>query len=242
MSAITTKFVTDHQLTNEMSIEDFSQYAPEMRNLLGDDREKRRQARNRLQKGYKFSKEQAFALIPDQRIGWYISQILVLKESEAEVNISLVSDNAPEGETIRETAQRIMRDSLGEKEVKLIAKALAETSPNPVACTSSLSRLRKELRKLNAPKAIIEATKIPGITTLSNKIQKEKSLLCEDEGIHYSDHFSLESVKERLDMYDVSKAPGLQALADVTIMLCIRPAEIKILRISNEGVTGYAKN
>ncbi|POG82019.1 hypothetical protein GLOIN_2v1502016 [Rhizophagus irregularis DAOM 181602=DAOM 197198] len=43
-------------------------------------------------------------------------------------------------------------------------------------------------------------------------------------------------------MYNVSKALGLQALADVTIMLCIRPAEIKTLRISNEGVTGYAKN
>ena len=43
-------------------------------------------------------------------------------------------------------------------------------------------------------------------------------------------------------MYDVSKAPDLQALADVTIMLCIRPAEIKTLRISNRGVTGYAKN
>ena len=40
MSAITTKFVTDHQLTNEMSIEELSQYVPEMRDLLGDDREK----------------------------------------------------------------------------------------------------------------------------------------------------------------------------------------------------------
>ena len=33
-----------------------------------------------------------------------------------------------------------------------------------------------------------------------------------------------------------------QALADVMIMLCICPAEIKNLRISNGGVTGYAKN
>ncbi|GES74423.1 hypothetical protein GLOIN_2v1778880 [Rhizophagus clarus] len=248
MSAITTKFVTDHQLTNEMSIEELGQYAPEMRDLLGDDREKRRQARNRLQKGYNFSKEQAFALVPSQRTGRTKNQV-VPKEgvSEAEVNICCtksacqVSDIIPEGEIIRETAQRIMRDSLSEKEVKLIAKAIAETSPNPVACTSSLSRLRKELRKLNAPKAIIEATKIPGITTLSNKIQKEKSLLCEDEGIHYLDHFSLESVKERLDSYDVSNTPDKQALADVMIMLCIRPAEIKDLRISNGGNEERAK-
>ncbi|PKY36601.1 hypothetical protein RhiirB3_459597, partial [Rhizophagus irregularis] len=88
MSAITTKFVTDHQFTNEMSIEELSQYALEMRDLLGDDREKRCQARNRLQKG------------TDPR------------GLEAEVNISLVSENAPEGETIREMAQRIVWDNL----------------------------------------------------------------------------------------------------------------------------------
>ncbi|PKY21336.1 hypothetical protein RhiirB3_385601, partial [Rhizophagus irregularis] len=117
MSAIATKFVTNHQLTNEMSIEELSQYAPEMRNFLGDDKKKRRQARNHLQKEYKFSKGQAFALIPDQRIERYISQVLILEklELEAEVNISLVSENIPEGETIREMAQRIVWDNLSER-------------------------------------------------------------------------------------------------------------------------------
>ena len=91
-----------------MSIEELSQYAPEMRNLLGDNREKRRQACNHLQKEYQFSKKQAFALISDQRIERYISQILVLDEPEAEVNISLVSDNVSEGETIKEMVQRIV--------------------------------------------------------------------------------------------------------------------------------------
>jgi hypothetical protein len=49
MSAITTKFVKDHNLTDasEVSIEELSQHAPEILNLLtsGDplvDREKRR--------------------------------------------------------------------------------------------------------------------------------------------------------------------------------------------------------
>ena len=74
MSAITTKFVTDHKLTNEMSLEELSQYAPEILELLTTgvpkvDKEKRCQVRNRLQKGYKFSKEQAYALIPHERIG-----------------------------------------------------------------------------------------------------------------------------------------------------------------------------
>ncbi len=110
MSAITTKFVIDHKLISEISIKEFSQYASEICDLLEDDREKRYQACNHLQKGYKFSKEQAFALIPDQRIGQYISQVSVLEESglEAEVNISLVSNNIPEGETIKEMAQHIV--------------------------------------------------------------------------------------------------------------------------------------
>ncbi|GBC22377.1 uncharacterized protein OCT59_024179 [Rhizophagus irregularis] len=247
MSAITTKFVTDHQLTNEMSIEELSQYAPEMRDLLGDDREKRRQARNRLQKGYKFSKEQAFALIPDQRNGRYISQVPILEElglapSEAEVNISLVSENTPEGETIKEIAQRIVRDNLSERNVKTISRTLVETASDPIIASSRLSRLQRELRKLNTSEAIISATKISEITRASNKIQQKRTEQRKNEGLHYPDHFSLESVKERLDLYVVSNTPDKQALADVMIMLCIRPTEIKNLRIANGGVTGYAKN
>src|SRR5436305_7153715 len=79
------------------------------------------------------------------------------------------------------------------------------------------------------------------MTRLSNKIQKDRSDQRENEGLDFSDHFSLESVKERLDSYDISNTPDKQALADVMIMLCIRPAEIKNLHIFNGGVTGYAK-
>src|SRR5438128_8252080 len=249
MSAITTKFVTDHKLTNEMSLEELSQYAPEILELLTTgvpkvDKEKRRQARDRLQKGYKFSKEQAYALIPHERIGRYISQVPVLEELEleAEVNISIVYENAPEGETIRETAQRIVRDNLSERDVKAISRTLVETASDPVVASSRLSRLRRELRTLNAPEKIISATKIPEITRASNKIQQERTEQRKNEGLHYPDHFSLESVKERLDLYVVSNTPDKQALADVMIMLCIRPAEIKNLRIANGGITGYAKN
>ncbi|PKK57658.1 hypothetical protein RhiirC2_797646 [Rhizophagus irregularis] len=90
------------------------------------------------------------------------------------------------------------------------------------------------MRNLGVSEKIISATFIPDTTRSANKLQKKKSLLREDEGIDFPDHFSLESVKERLDMYDVSKAPDLQALADVTIMLCIRPAEIKTLQKNEE--------
>ncbi|GBB96361.1 hypothetical protein RclHR1_27370001 [Rhizophagus clarus] len=197
MSAITTKFVTDHKLTNEMSLEELNWYVLEILELL--------------------------TTVTPKEGG-----------AEAEVNIYCVksacqvSDIIPEEEIIRETAQCIMRDSLSEKEVKVIAKAIAETSPNPVASTSSLSRLQTELQKLNVSEAIIEVTKILEMTTLSNKIQKERSLLCEDEGIYYPDHFSLELVKERLNSYDVSNTPNKQALADIMIILCIIQLKLKI--------------
>ena len=123
-----------------------------------------------------------------------------------------------------------------------IAKALAESASNDNAGSSQISRLRRELRTLNAPEKIISATLIPEITRSANKIQKDRSGQRENEGIDFPDHFSLESVKERLDGYDVSNVPNIQALADIMIMLCVRPAEIKTLCISNRGVIGYAKN
>ncbi|RGB27205.1 hypothetical protein C1646_799341 [Rhizophagus diaphanus] len=214
MSAITTKFVTDHKLTNEMSLEELNQYVPEILELLTTgvpkvDKEKRRQARDRLQKGYKFSKEQAYALIPHERIGQYISQVPVLEELEleAEVNINIVYENVPEGETIRETAQRIVQDNLSERNVKAIFRTLIKTASDPIVASSRLSRLQRELRTLNASEKIISATKIPEITRAFNKIQQEHTEQCKNEGLHYPDHFSLESVKERLDLYVVSNIP-----------------------------------
>ena len=213
-----------------MSDEELSQHAPELLELL-TDKLKRDKGRQRFQKGYNFSREQAFVLIPDQRICRSRSRVIPKEgENEAgEVNICQVSDIISGGETIESIAQRIVRDNLGEKEVKTIAKALIV--PNPVATTSRLSRLRRELRKLNAPEKIISATLDEETTCASNKIQKERRDQRENEGIDFPDHFSLESVKERLDFYDVSNTPDVQALADVMIMLCIRPAEIRLAHI-----------
>ncbi|CAG8822053.1 20270_t:CDS:2 [Gigaspora margarita] len=215
MSAITTKFVTDHKLTNERSLKELSQYAPEILELLTDDKEKRRQA-----------------LPVPERSGL---------EAE-EVNIYQVSDSTCTKETIKEMAQRIVRDKLSERDVKAISRTLIETASDSVVALSRLSRLRRELRILNASEKIISAIFNPEVTRLSNKIQKEHSEQRENEGINFPDHFLLESVKERLNLYDVSNIPDKQALADIMIMLCIRPSEIKSLRISNGSVTGYAKN
>jgi hypothetical protein len=148
MSAITTKFVTDHKLTKEMGLEELSQYALEILELLTTgvpkvDKEKRRQARDRLQKGYNFSKEQAYVLIPHKRIGRSKNQVTPKEEKQAgDVNICQVSfDSTCSEETIKETAQRIVRNNLSERDVKVISRTLIETASGPIASLSRLSRL-----------------------------------------------------------------------------------------------------
>ncbi|EXX58324.1 hypothetical protein RirG_199070 [Rhizophagus irregularis DAOM 197198w] len=249
MAGIATRYVTENELNIEISIEELSNHAPAL-DILLTDKVKRDQARQRLQKGYNFSKEQVFALIPKQTAGRKKGGALpnapnapetpdITQEAEPDaVNTCQISPK----ETIRDLAQRIIRDNLGEAEIKVIANTLAKSASNASAGSSRLTRLRREMRALEASEKIVSDTKIPDTTRSANKIQKENRLLHENEGIDYPDHFSLESVKERLDLYDVSNIPDKQALADVMIMLCIRPAKIKDLRISNESVTEYGKN
>ncbi|UZO17921.1 uncharacterized protein OCT59_009253 [Rhizophagus irregularis] len=153
-----------------MSLDELSQYAPELLSLL-PDKVKRDQACQRLQNGYGFSREQASVLVSILRAGQ---------------------------KSIKELAQRIVQDNLSKAEVKVAAKSLAETAPNADVGTSHLSRLRSELRSLSISEKIISATLNPDITCSANKIQKEKCLLRENEGINYPDHFALESVNKRL--------------------------------------------
>ncbi|RIB24298.1 hypothetical protein C2G38_2032005 [Gigaspora rosea] len=127
------------------------------------------------------------------------------------MNICLVSDTTLEEETIKKTAQHIIQGSLSKRDVKAISRALVETFFDHVVALSRLSRLRRELRTLNASEKIISATLNPKITRLFNKIQKEHGKKRKNEGIDFPDHFSLELVKERLDLYDVSNTPDKQA-------------------------------
>ncbi|GES94252.1 hypothetical protein GLOIN_2v1765707 [Rhizophagus clarus] len=218
MAGIATRYVTENELNTKMSIKELSKYVLVL-DILLTDKVKRDQARRRLKKRYNFTEEQVFALIPKQTAGRKKGGALPNAPDtpditqEAEPEMVNTCQISPK-ETIRDLALRIIRDNLSEVEVKAIAKALAGMAPNDSANT----------------------------TRSANIIQKGNRLLRENEGIDYPDHFSLESVKERLNSYDVSNKPDKQALADVMIMLCIRPAEIKDLRIFNGNVTGYGKN
>ena len=63
MAGIATRYVTENELNTEMSIKELSKHAPAL-DILLTDKVKRDQAWRRLKKGYNFSEEQVFALIP----------------------------------------------------------------------------------------------------------------------------------------------------------------------------------
>ncbi|PKK58386.1 hypothetical protein RhiirC2_796397 [Rhizophagus irregularis] len=212
MSAIITKYVADHKLNKDMSNEELSQHASVLLELL-TDKLKRLKGRQRLQ---------GTIVLAKNRIEQCISQATSRKggsPSKTEVNICdakgiyQVSDIIPEGETIRETAQRIVRDNLSERDVKAISRTLVEIASDPVVASSRLSRLRRELQILNAPEKIISAIRILDITRAFNKIQQERTEH-KNEGLYFPDHFSLESVKEWLDLYVVFNTPDKQTLTD----------------------------
>ncbi|CAJ0837431.1 13632_t:CDS:2, partial [Entrophospora sp. SA101] len=205
-------------------------------------------AKRILQNRYGFSEDQVNALFSIQKNGSSHS----VTTSDKNVNMCLGTSPAiaisnkllkgMEEETIGDIAQRILRDKLSVRDIRAEAYALALSAKNANAGSSRLSCLRRELRNLGALPAIVEATKFPDITEDANKIQRDNQKKAEANRIDYPDHFTLESVKERLDEYDIKTLPDCQALADVIIMLCIRPSELTSLRITDAGVIGYAKN
>ncbi|CAG8518961.1 hypothetical protein C2G38_2184908 [Gigaspora rosea] len=192
-----------------------------------------------LQNRYGFSEDQVNAL--------FTIQTNVQYESISGKNLNIAIFNKPQKrmkeETIGEMAHWLLQNKLSIRDIRAEAYALALSAKNANAGSSRLSRLRRKLKSLGALPTIIDATKFPEITEKANEIQRDRCKFVEAfERIDYPDHFTLESVKERLDKYNISTPPDLQALADVMIMLCIRPAELTSLRITDAGVTGYAKN
>ncbi|CAG8850341.1 39978_t:CDS:2, partial [Gigaspora margarita] len=242
MSAVATKIVEKYNLTSKMSVSELSQYTSEFLENLTDDR-KRNQARRRLRDGFKFSNEQrsgkakAKHEVPCSVVNLAESSNRVTTPPDSFQVPDLTSQNSEE--TIRDLAQRILRDKLSIQDIRAEAYALALSAKNVNAGSSRLSRLRRELKSLSATSEIIKATKFPDITKKANEIQQNRRKFVEAfERIDYPDHFTLESVKERLDKYDISTLPDIQALADIIIMLCIRPAELTSLRITDAGVMG----
>jgi len=127
--------------------------------------------------------------------------------------VNIVISNRATRETIGEMAHRLLRDKLSIRDIRAEAYALALSAKNANASSSRLSRLRRELKNLSASSEIIDATKFPEITEKANEIQQNRRKFVEAfERIDYPDHFTLESVKERLDSYNISNPPDSQML------------------------------
>ncbi|CAJ0769125.1 1909_t:CDS:2, partial [Entrophospora sp. SA101] len=227
MSAITTKIVEKYNLSSEKSVTDLSRYTSEFLKNLTDDR-KRNQARRRLRDGFKFSSEQnnhSFTpkSLEEEIIREIAKRILQNRYGFSEDQVeALFSAQENENKTKQNVPYK-----LSIRDIRAEAYALALSAKNANAGSSRLSRLRRELKTLGASFDIIEATKFPDITEDANKIQMDNRKKAKT--IDYPDEFTLESIKERLDVYDLKTPPNYQALADVMVMLCICPAELTTL-------------
>ncbi|CAJ0907964.1 9302_t:CDS:2 [Entrophospora sp. SA101] len=123
-------------------------------------------------------------------------------------------------------------DPIGEVSTIIFLESTYTTPENVIAIDSELKRIRHGLREKGASEKVIDALQdIDGITRESNRKQSENRKLRARIGISPSEHFSLESINARLQSYDTAKSPDIQALADVMVMLCMRPAEVTTLRI-----------
>src|SRR6185369_6863071 len=123
-----------------MSTSDLSKYTSELLKDLTDDR-RRNQARRRFRDGFKFSDEQINILIPTQK-GGRRKVVNLVTLDKAPIKSDSQSEGTYVPETIKELAQRILRDKLSEKDVKSESQKLAASALNENAGSSRLSRLR----------------------------------------------------------------------------------------------------
>src|SRR6266542_6880959 len=112
MSVIVIKYVAKHKLSKDMRNEELSQHTPELLELL-TDKLKRDKGRQHFQKGYNFSREQAFILVPDQRICRSRSQVTfqIGGSETGGVNLCQMAGLIPEGETDKRIAQQITHNN-----------------------------------------------------------------------------------------------------------------------------------
>ncbi|CAH1768326.1 6696_t:CDS:2 [Entrophospora sp. SA101] len=152
MSRIATRYIDYHNLTPKMSIAKLSHYAEELVKILKDAKA-RDHARNWIQK-LGFSKDQTYALIPNQTSGRHVTGRDLVKKLALYIK---------ENET-----------NLEPEQINELAYNLAKTGPTDIAQSSLLKLLRKELRQLNANYIALEAIYVPDITRASNKEQERR--------------------------------------------------------------------
>ncbi|CAG8487364.1 23155_t:CDS:10 [Cetraspora pellucida] len=152
-----------------------------------------------------------------------------------------------EEEIVRKKAKQILQNRyrFSEDQVNALFTILKNKSRHSITISDKnvniviANQLSKEMEKETIEDMV---TKFPDITEDANKIQNVNQKKAEAKCIDYPDKFTLESVKERLNAYNIKTLPDCQTLANIIIMLCIPSAKLKTLCITDTGVTGYVKN
>ncbi|CAG8825558.1 27878_t:CDS:2, partial [Dentiscutata erythropus] len=101
-----------------------------------------------------------------------------------------------------------------------------------VAASSHISQFRRELAEAGiGSKQIYIYAKLPEVTRASNEIQKRQLKQRLPNPPKTPKHFSLEEELRRIQNINTTKIPTIQDLADVIMMLSMRPAEVATLCI-----------
>ncbi|KAF0424759.1 highly derived d5-like helicase-primase: PROVISIONAL [Gigaspora margarita] len=233
------QFLEKHNLMADSTPEQLREHAPEL-NVQLHDWKARKCVKDllvrRTKKRWAFSKEQIEALVPDKR---------------------------KEKLTIEERAKYCAKS--GDKwDIFIHSRDIGPKSNDDkeiVAGCSRLSLFHNELLKVDVAHELIDTyAKDSDVTTASNKIQKERTEQdVANNWLKIPSYFSLEKGLKRIQNINTTNNPSLQDLADIIVMLCMRPAKVSSLQINYYEVdlsnpsawykngyswycTGYAKN
>ncbi|EXX63450.1 uncharacterized protein OCT59_000785 [Rhizophagus irregularis] len=176
MAKVATDFMKRHKWTSETPSSELAKYTKEINKSLKDDRKVRFNAKTHIRQ-LGLIKEQVEDLIPIRPTGKH--------EKGRDI--------------VDKIAQEIVNNDFPLEKIKEISNDLAGYAPNPVAGSSRLTLLQKKLRDHEADHSKKKVTKIPHITTESNKIQAHWHIFDEDEGFECPEHYYLEKVQERLE-------------------------------------------
>ncbi|CAG8685762.1 12334_t:CDS:2, partial [Ambispora leptoticha] len=206
------QFLEKHNLTADSTPKQLSEHAPKLDALLPDWMA-RRCVKVALARGTgnrrSFSGEQVEALLPDKR-----KRKLTIEERAKYC--------AKIGDVMDIFAHHLDLGPKNDYENEIVASG------------SHQSQFRVKLAEAGvSPKIINTYAKDPKLIQESNKIQKKQTMKRMANPDRIPTHFSLANVNKRIQNMDVSKIPTREDLVDIIVMLSMRPAEVRSLRINH---------
>lgn len=149
-----------------------------------------------------------------------------------------------DGKTISDMAREIMGAADPGLKAHETTEYLIASTTDFVKANSRLSHLRRALRDLKAPEAVVGRTQRREVSKAANE-WKDMGFAAPGGLMHNGPvqhpHYQREAVLGRIAKMDTKRAPTKQDVINIMVALCMRPAEVKSLQITEKGVTGFAK-